>query len=59
MENQEGSQKEEQLLRQIVIETDGSEIWIRKAETSRIELVAICNMVIASIRAEKKDPTTH
>lgn len=34
-------------IRQILIETDGREIWIRKAETSKIELIAICQMVIA------------
>ena len=52
------SPKEAPKLRQIVIETNGSEIWIRKAETTRIELAAICNMVIASIGKEKKEPET-
>lgn len=44
-------------LRQILVETDGAQIWIRKAETSKIELVAICNMVIAHVTKEEITPT--
>jgi len=44
-------------LRQILVETDGAQIWIRKAETSKIELVAICNMVIAHVTKDKLTPT--
>lgn len=51
----ETQQEESKKLRQIIIETDGKEIWIRKAETSRIELVAICEMVIKSITTKNKN----
>lgn len=34
-------------LRQILIETDGASIWIRKSEVSKIELISIMNMVVS------------
>lgn len=47
-------------LRQIIIETDGREIWIRKAEVSNIELGAICNMILVRMsRADTKIPNNH
>lgn len=42
-------------LRQVLIETDGQQIWVRKAECSKIELVAICNMVVSYISKEKNE----
>ena len=45
-------------LRQILIETDGKQIWIRKAETSKIELVAIMNMVIEYVAKENGSKTS-
>lgn len=46
--------EEEVKIRQILIETDGKQIWIRKAETSKIELVAICNMIVAYVSREQE-----
>lgn len=42
-------------VRQIVIETDGQKIWFKKMETSSIELVAICNMIIQHAMGPKKN----
>jgi len=42
-------EKEQPKIRQILIETDGEHIWVRKAETSKIELIAICNMIANNI----------
>ena len=51
--------KDEKKKRQIIIETDGANINIVKAEVSAIELVAICGMVENFIRENGRKVEEH
>mgnify|MGYP001614670056 CR=1 FL=1 len=55
MKNLENENTEPKI-RQLIVDTDGSQIWIKKAEVSKIELVAICNMIISYV--SKPEPET-
>jgi hypothetical protein len=45
------------VFRQILIETDGTQVVLRKSEVSKIELVAIMNMVISHTERSGKELT--